>query len=138
MALAGRPGVNGISLVTTLVDVLDAFIMEGKLEPQRAHQAIAVLSKILDERFNALVERTGLVTITAQLHSYNLCDEVWTFALRDVDLQLVDSYMSKGRDHRVRNSGVRVEKVKIVYRPTRHARDDEICRNAWRGKCKKG
>lgn len=63
-----------------LMDSLDELIESGHIPPQLAQKVVAQFDKRATE---VLGEHKAKCSVKAKLHVYRLCDEVWTFSLRN-------------------------------------------------------
>jgi len=90
------------SIGNALVEALDEFIADRRIEPQIAIRMLEhfdrVVADVLSERVKARLQFKGRLDI------YRFCDEVWTFVVRDVNFKL-DSQSS---------AQLHADRVKIV------------------------
>ncbi|KAK3685318.1 hypothetical protein B0T22DRAFT_428932 [Podospora appendiculata] len=70
------------SLGWSLIDTLDELHAAGKLTPHLSQLVLTAFDYEANETFTDKVK--AKMSLKAHLHQYRLCDEVWTFHLRDV------------------------------------------------------
>ncbi|KAJ1930175.1 Transcription initiation factor IIA subunit 2 [Tieghemiomyces parasiticus] len=87
------------SIGAALMDSLDELISEGLLTPQLAMRVLAQFDKSISDALSNKVKNR--LTFKGNLHTYRLCDEVWTFILRNPSFKLEDEILT-------------VDKIKIV------------------------
>lgn len=95
------------SIGLSLIDTLDEFVQEGRIEPQTAMKVLASFDKsfaeVLAEKVKARLNFKG------HLDMYRSVDEVWTFTVKDVNFKLDNQ------------SPVHAEEIKIVACSTKKA-----------------
>ncbi|MCJ1339457.1 Transcription initiation factor IIA small chain (TFIIA 13.5 kDa subunit) [Bachmanniomyces sp. S44760] len=88
------------SIGQALIDTIDAFVNEGRIEPQLAMKMMATFDKVITD---VLAEKVkARLTFKGHLDTYRFCDDVWTFLIKDVNFKLDNQ------------SVLQAEKVKIV------------------------
>ncbi|KAK0652433.1 transcription initiation factor IIA subunit 2 [Cercophora newfieldiana] len=70
------------SLGASLIDAIDELVVAQKLEPQVGAQVLRQFDKTMDRGF--VGHTKAKMTAKAKLRTYRLCDNVWTFDLRNV------------------------------------------------------
>jgi len=74
------------SIGNALVEALDQFIAERRIEPQIAIRMLEnfdkIVTDVLQEKVKARLQFKGRLDI------YRFCDDVWTFVVRDVNFKL--------------------------------------------------
>ena len=76
------PAACGFSLFETLNDLINS----DSLTPQLALKILGHFDRVVAEVLRDTVR--AQMTVTAQLDTYRLCDDVWTFQLRQVNCKL--------------------------------------------------
>ncbi|KAL8790364.1 MAG: hypothetical protein Q9195_006382 [Heterodermia aff. obscurata] len=88
------------SIGSSLIDTLDHFVNQGKIEPQAAYKMLMlfddILPKVMADKVKARMHFKG------HLDTYRFCDEVWTFMLNDVNFRLDNQ------------NNIQADKIKIV------------------------
>ncbi|WFD19513.1 Transcription initiation factor IIA subunit 2 [Malassezia caprae] len=89
-----------ISIGMQLTDALDELIQSGHINPILAMKVLEQFDKSISETLATHVKSKG--NIKGHLHNYRLCDEVWTFIIKNAMFKLDNGEM------------LPVEKAKIV------------------------
>ncbi|KAK3328092.1 hypothetical protein B0T19DRAFT_423674 [Cercophora scortea] len=95
------------SLGWSLIDTLDELHAAGKMTPQLSQRVLAVFDHETNEAFTDKVR--AKMSVKGQLHQYRLCDEIWTFHLRNVTFIMYgegNEYPTKG--HVVKSDRMRI------------------------------
>ncbi|BEJ15472.1 hypothetical protein CspHIS471_0500770 [Cutaneotrichosporon sp. HIS471] len=97
---------RGSSIGTALTDSLDELITSGDIPPQLAMRVLQQFDKSLTECMQKGVKQK--TTVKGHLSTYNLCNDVWTFVVKDPQFRMEGT----GSSH----SGelVTAPKIKIV------------------------
>ncbi|KAG8687520.1 Transcription initiation factor IIA small chain (TFIIA 13.5 kDa subunit) [Ceratobasidium sp. 423] len=91
---------RGSSIGIALTDSLDELITSGSITPQLAMKVLAQFDKSLAD---TLVKHVKVKTnLKGHLSTYRLCDEVWTFIVRQANFKMES------------NEVVTAQKIKIV------------------------
>ncbi|EAZ63898.2 Transcription initiation factor IIA small chain (TFIIA 13.5 kDa subunit) [Scheffersomyces stipitis CBS 6054] len=101
----------------TLTDALDTLISDEKIQPQLAMRILANFDRIISE--NLKLENNiakSRLTFKGVLSTYNFCDDVWTFIIKNVLIKMSD--VSANVD-----SEITVDKFKIVACNSKRAGD---------------
>ncbi|KAG8918517.1 Transcription initiation factor IIA small chain (TFIIA 13.5 kDa subunit) [Tulasnella sp. 424] len=81
MASAYYEFYRGSSIGMALTDSLDELITDGSITPQLAMKVLTQFDRSLAD---TLVKQVKTKTnMRGHLHTYRLCDEVWTFIIKD-------------------------------------------------------
>ncbi|WFD26782.1 Transcription initiation factor IIA subunit 2 [Malassezia nana] len=88
------------SIGMQLTDALDELIQSGHINPILAMKVLEQFDKSMSETLSTHVKSKG--NIKGHLHNYRLCDEVWTFIIKNAMFKLDNGEM------------LPVEKAKIV------------------------
>eukprot|EP00213_Chloropicon_mariensis_P003078 CAMPEP_0197482982 /NCGR_PEP_ID=MMETSP1309-20131121/56650_1 /TAXON_ID=464262 /ORGANISM="Genus nov. species nov., Strain RCC998" /LENGTH=122 /DNA_ID=CAMNT_0043025565 /DNA_START=206 /DNA_END=574 /DNA_ORIENTATION=+ len=91
-------GYRNSKLGNSLVEALDKFITEGKLEPE---QADIILQQYDKSTAKFLGKSNVKATLKGDLHTYRSYDEVYTLLVKDCEVILSGG---KGRDAQARSS----------------------------------
>ena len=75
------------SLGTTLADSVDTLVSEGRLNPQLARKIVQNFDKCFSEVLGGKVRAN--INFKGKLDNYRFCDDVWTFALKDVTFKFL-------------------------------------------------
>ncbi|GMH12110.1 hypothetical protein Nepgr_013951 [Nepenthes gracilis] len=78
-----------------LTETLDEMVQSGTLSPELAIQVLVQFDKSMTEALDNQVK--SKVSITAHLHTYRFCDNVWTFILQDAQFKNEESQETVGR-----------------------------------------
>jgi transcription initiation factor TFIIA small subunit len=70
------------SLGSALIDTLDDLATSKKMEPQLAAQILRQFDKTMEESFRGQTKTK--MSHKGLLRTYRLCDEIWSFDLRDI------------------------------------------------------
>ncbi|ORY31019.1 putative transcription initiation factor iia small chain [Naematelia encephala] len=95
---------RGSSIGTALTDSLDELITAGDIPPQLAMRVLQQFDKSLTENLQKNVKNK--TTVKGHLSTYRLCDDVWTFVVKDPQFKM------EGQGHAVEM--VTAPKIKIV------------------------
>ncbi|KAK9895130.1 transcription initiation factor IIA, gamma subunit [Cystobasidium minutum MCA 4210] len=74
------------SIGMSLTDALDELIESGHIAPHLARKVVEEFDKAASQTFSTQLKNK--CTSKAKLQTYRLCDEVWTFSLRDAMFKL--------------------------------------------------
>ncbi|MCJ1309888.1 Transcription initiation factor IIA small chain (TFIIA 13.5 kDa subunit) [Agyrium rufum] len=88
------------SIGLALIDTLDVFVHDGRMEPQLAMKVLSSFDRAITEILAGQVK--ARLTFKGHLDTYRFCDEVWTFLIKDVNFKLDNQ------------SQVQADSVKIV------------------------
>ncbi|KAG8927717.1 Transcription initiation factor IIA small chain (TFIIA 13.5 kDa subunit) [Tulasnella sp. 419] len=100
MASAYYEFYRGSSIGIALTDSLDELITSGSITPQLAMKVLLQFDRSLAD---TLVKTVKTKTqLKGHLHTYRLCDEVWTFIIKDATFKMEG------------NETVAASKVKII------------------------
>lgn len=77
------------------MDALDDLIEQGSIEPQLAMKILRHFDKSITQILHYKAE--GVMTFKGCLDTYNLCDEVWTFVMKDVTCKMNDETVTADR-----------------------------------------
>ncbi|AAW44439.2 transcription initiation factor TFIIA small subunit [Cryptococcus neoformans] len=77
---------RGSSIGTALTDALDELITQGDIPPQLAMRVLQQFDKSLTECLQKGVKNK--TTIKGHLSTYRLCDDVWTFVVKDPQFKM--------------------------------------------------
>ncbi|KAL9120376.1 MAG: hypothetical protein Q9187_003066 [Circinaria calcarea] len=88
------------SIGLALIDTLDGFVHDGRMEPQLAMKVISSFDRAITEVLASQVK--ARLNFKGHLDTYRFCDEVWTFLIKDVNFKLENQNI------------VHADKVKIV------------------------
>ncbi|KAI0037224.1 transcription initiation factor IIA, gamma subunit, helical domain-containing protein [Vararia minispora EC-137] len=100
MASAYYEFYRGSSIGMALTDSLDELITSGAITPQLAMKVLQQFDKSLAD---TLVKQVKTKTnLKGHLHTYRLCDDVWTFIVKDAQFKMES------------NELVNTSKIKIV------------------------
>ncbi|MCJ1375616.1 Transcription initiation factor IIA small chain (TFIIA 13.5 kDa subunit) [Loxospora ochrophaea] len=88
------------SIGQSLIDTLDEFVNDGRIEPQLAMKVISSFDKAVAEVLADRVKQK--LNFKGHLDTYRFCDDVWTFLIKDVTFKLDNQ------------NAIHAEKVKIV------------------------
>ncbi|KAG8898585.1 Transcription initiation factor IIA small chain (TFIIA 13.5 kDa subunit) [Tulasnella sp. 403] len=100
MASAYYEFYRGSSIGMALTDSLDELITDGSITPQLAMKVLMQFDRSLAD---TLVKQVKTKTnLRGHLHTYRLCDEVWTFIIKDAVFKMEG------------NENVTSPKVKII------------------------
>lgn len=69
-----------------LTDALDELIQSGHINPILAMKVLEQFDKSISETLATQVKSKG--NVKGHLHNYRLCDEVWTFIVKDAMFKL--------------------------------------------------
>ncbi|KAJ3736271.1 transcription initiation factor IIA gamma subunit [Lentinula guzmanii] len=86
MASAYYEFYRGSSIGMALTDSLDELITSGSITPQLAMKVLQQFDKSLADTMVRRVKNK--TTLKGHLHTYRLCDDVWTFILKDASFKL--------------------------------------------------
>ena len=87
------------TLGITLADALDELIQSQQLTPQLAMKVLTQFDKSMTDALSVRTKVRG--SIKGHLHTYRLCDDVWTFIVEHCNIRLEDETIT-------------ADKVKIV------------------------
>ncbi|WFD39754.1 Transcription initiation factor IIA subunit 2 [Malassezia japonica] len=79
------------SIGMQLTDALDELIQSGHINPILAMKVLEQFDKSISETLANNVKSKG--TVKGHLHNYRLCDEVWTFIVKDALFKLDNGEM---------------------------------------------
>lgn len=110
----------------TLTDALDTLILDEKIQPQLAMRILANFDRIISE--NLKLENNiakSRLTFKGVLSTYNFCDDVWTFIIKNVLIKMSDvSANGEGSSsNSAVDSEITVDKFKIVACNSKRAGD---------------
>ncbi|KAG2735282.1 hypothetical protein G9P44_001496 [Scheffersomyces stipitis] len=110
----------------TLTDALDTLISDEKIQPQLAMRILANFDRIISE--NLKLENNiakSRLTFKGVLSTYNFCDDVWTFIIKNVLIKMSDvSANGEGSSsNSAVDSEITVDKFKIVACNSKRAGD---------------
>ena len=88
------------SIGIQLTDALDELIQSGHINPILAMKVLEQFDKSISQTLAHNVKSKG--NVKGHLHNYRLCDEVWTFIIKDAMFKLDNGEM------------LSVDKAKIV------------------------
>ncbi|MCJ1228187.1 Transcription initiation factor IIA small chain (TFIIA 13.5 kDa subunit) [Toensbergia leucococca] len=88
------------SIGLSLIDTLDEFVHDGRIEPQLAMKILASFDRSVTEVLADKVK--ARLNFKGHLDTYRFCDEVWTFLIKDVNFKLDNQ------------NNIQADKVKIV------------------------
>ncbi|KAF2672263.1 transcription initiation factor IIA, gamma subunit [Microthyrium microscopicum] len=88
------------SIGNSLVDALDAFIADRRIEPQIAIKMLEHFDRVVAEVLSDKVK--SRLSFKGHLDTYRFCDDVWTFIVKDITFKLDNQ------------SPLTSEKIKIV------------------------
>ncbi|WFD41908.1 Transcription initiation factor IIA subunit 2 [Malassezia psittaci] len=74
------------SIGMQLTDALDELIQSGHINPILAMKVLEQFDKSISETLANQVKSKG--TVKGHLHNYRLCDEVWTFIVKNAMFKL--------------------------------------------------
>lgn len=74
-----------------LTDALDELIQSGHINPILAMKVLEQFDKSISETLASSVKSKG--NVKGHLHNYRLCDEVWTFIVKDATFKLDNGEM---------------------------------------------
>ncbi|WWD21495.1 transcription initiation factor IIA subunit 2 [Kwoniella shandongensis] len=77
---------RGSSIGTALTDSLDELITQGDIPPQLAMRVLQQFDKSLTECLQKNVKHK--TTVKGHLSTYRLCDDVWTFVVKDPQFKM--------------------------------------------------
>ncbi|WVQ69242.1 transcription initiation factor IIA subunit 2 [Kwoniella sp. B9012] len=77
---------RGSSIGTALTDALDELITQGDIPPQLAMRVLQQFDKSLTECLQKGVKNK--TTVKGHLATYRLCDDVWTFVIKDPQFKM--------------------------------------------------
>ncbi|WRT64780.1 transcription initiation factor IIA subunit 2 [Kwoniella shivajii] len=77
---------RGSSIGTALTDALDELITQGDIPPQLAMRVLQQFDKSLTECLQKGVKNK--TTVKGHLATYRLCDDVWTFVVKDPQFKM--------------------------------------------------
>ncbi|WVN89473.1 transcription initiation factor IIA subunit 2 [Cryptococcus depauperatus CBS 7841] len=77
---------RGSSIGTALTDALDELITQGDIPPQLAMRVLQQFDKSLTETLQKNVKNK--TQIKGHLSTYRLCDDVWTFVVKDPQFKM--------------------------------------------------
>ncbi|KAK4686654.1 transcription initiation factor TFIIA small subunit, partial [Tremellales sp. Uapishka_1] len=77
---------RGSSIGTALTDSLDELITAGDIPPQLAMRVLQQFDKSLTENLQKGVKQK--TTVKGHLDTYRLCDDVWTFVVKDPQFKM--------------------------------------------------
>ena len=83
------------SVGSTLMDTLDELIGQRRIEPQLAMKILSHFDRRIAEVLQKKVKAS--MTFKGHLDTYNLCDEVWTFLIKDVTFKMENSTVDAGK-----------------------------------------
>ncbi|KAJ7055582.1 transcription initiation factor IIA, gamma subunit, helical domain-containing protein [Mycena amicta] len=86
MASAYYEFYRGSSLGMALTDSLDELITSGAITPQLAMKVLQQFDQSLADTLNKSVKARA--TLKGHLKTYRLCDDVWTFVVKDASIKL--------------------------------------------------
>ncbi|KAI6014666.1 transcription initiation factor IIA gamma subunit [Pisolithus marmoratus] len=92
MATAYYEFYRGSSIGMALTDSLDELITSGAITPQLAMKVLQQFDKSLADNMVKLVK-----TKTGHLHTYRLCDDVWTFIVQNPVFKMESNEMVSAR-----------------------------------------
>ncbi|KAK6454817.1 transcription initiation factor IIA small chain [Scheffersomyces xylosifermentans] len=113
----------------TLTDALDTLISDEKIQPQLAMRILANFDRIISE--NLKLENNiakSRLTFKGVLSTYNFCDDVWTFIIKNVLIKMSDvsagsTEGGSSSSNSSVDSEITVDKFKIVACNSRRAGD---------------
>ncbi|WFD30330.1 Transcription initiation factor IIA subunit 2 [Malassezia sp. CBS 17886] len=79
------------SIGIQLTDALDELIQSGHINPILAMKVLEQFDKSISETLANTVKAKG--SVKGHLHNYRLCDEVWTFIIKDAIFKLDNGEM---------------------------------------------
>jgi len=74
------------SIGNSLVEALDTFIAERRIEPQIAIKMLEHFDRVVAEVLNDKVK--ARLSFKGHLYTYRFCDDVWTFIVKDINFKL--------------------------------------------------
>jgi len=86
MASAYYEFYRGSSIGMALTDSLDELITSGSITPQLAMKVLQQFDKSLADTMVKQVKNK--TTLKGHLHTYRLCDDVWTFIVKDASFKM--------------------------------------------------
>ncbi|KAI0000622.1 transcription initiation factor IIA gamma subunit [Russula compacta] len=103
MASAYYEFYRGSSIGMALTDSLDELITSGAITPQLAMKVLQQFDKSLaDIMVKQVKTKTTLKACCGHLHTYRLCDDVWTFLVKNASFKMES------------NDTVTAPKIKII------------------------
>ncbi|WOO84991.1 Transcription initiation factor IIA subunit 2 [Vanrija pseudolonga] len=97
---------RGSSIGTALTDALDELITSGDIPPQLAMRVLQQFDKSLTESLQKGVKQK--TSVKGHLSTYRLCDDVWTFVVKDPQFRMEGTGSSSSGEL------VTAPKIKIV------------------------
>ncbi|TXT13212.1 hypothetical protein VHUM_01613 [Vanrija humicola] len=97
---------RGSSIGTALTDALDELITSGDIPPQLAMRVLQQFDKSLTECLQKGVKQK--TSVKGHLSTYRLCDDVWTFVVKDPQFRMEGTGSSSSGEL------VTAPKIKIV------------------------
>ncbi|KAG8864041.1 Transcription initiation factor IIA small chain (TFIIA 13.5 kDa subunit) [Tulasnella sp. 330] len=77
---------RGSSIGMALTDSLDELITDGSITPQLAMKVLMQFDRSLADTLVKQVK--AKTTLKGHLHTYRLCDEVWTFIIKNASFKM--------------------------------------------------
>ncbi|KAK4446791.1 transcription initiation factor IIA gamma chain [Podospora aff. communis PSN243] len=74
------------SLGSALIEALDDMATSHEMEPQLAGQILRQFDKTMEESFRG--QTRAKMSHKGHLRTYRLCDDIWSFDLRDIDFKM--------------------------------------------------
>ncbi|KAK6464100.1 transcription initiation factor IIA, gamma subunit-domain-containing protein [Scheffersomyces coipomensis] len=106
----------------TLADSLDTLISDEKIQPQLANTILNNFDRIISDnlKLEANIAKSKL-SFKGVLSTYNFCDDVWTFIIKNVTIKLNDISSEGASANNSIDSEINVDKFKIVACNARRA-----------------
>ncbi|CED83596.1 transcription initiation factor iia gamma subunit [Phaffia rhodozyma] len=97
---------RGSSIGASLTDSLDDLIQAGQITPQLAMRVLVQFDKSLAETLSKQVKNK--TSLKGNLRTYRLCDDVWTFIVRNASMKIETNSSGSGGDV------IHCDKLKII------------------------
>ncbi|KAI6102782.1 transcription initiation factor IIA, gamma subunit, helical domain-containing protein [Pisolithus sp. B1] len=97
MASAYYEFYRGSSIGMALTDSLDELITSGAITPQLAMKVLQQFDKSLADTMVKLVKTKTSLKVKVTLHTYRLCDDVWTFIVQNPVFKMESNEMVSAR-----------------------------------------
>ena len=97
-----------------LVDALDTLISDGRIEASLAMRVLETFDRVVSE---SLKDNTqSKLTVKGLLDTYGFCDDVWTFIIKNCQVTVEASGISKelGENSGEEQTTISVDKLRIV------------------------
>jgi len=78
------------SIGGALVEALDTFIADRRIEPQIAIELLRHFDKVIAETLAEKVK--SRLSFKGSLDTYRFCDEVWTFIVKNINFKLENQH----------------------------------------------